>query len=391
MPLSAVLALALAGPGLAADPAASTAPAVGAFDGERLGRGGLALPALAGLRTPDGKIDFCAPQLLAADGLPRGAFSLEPSLTCAAPQGADALSRFVALASPGGEAGGFASRGLRRELAARARSDDFRKRLRRFYGAVREADKRAEPKPGWAWPAALEAAGGEPATALRLAAFCGRDEAEAPELPEPRAPAEARSALASFKETLQRYLDAAGGEDDKSWARQLLGAAREEDFSDKLESVCPPPASFFHAVDGLGAGVKGPPRRGYAGALLACELAGLGAGAALAERAAANAAWVDRLLRINAEAAMPPEARPFSGGLLGDLAPARTDAFALLAAWDADAPFPGPHRPPRPAGWTPERYAAAAAKLDRLGRDWRGAVDDYAAGARFGARVCGKR
>ena len=403
MRLKALLALALAaGPAAAraAQPPASTAAAVGVFDGEALNR--------ARLASPDGKtLNFCSKEVVAAAGLPLGSFAAEPGVSCTLPKGGDPVSDFLNLSAPGEEGGAFARRGVKALLASKAGDPKFRARLRNFYGRVEAFEHTfAPPAPGWAWKPALEAADADPVLAVRLAAYCGRDDADQLALHEPRPKDQARSAFEAAQDRLKMIIGQADGgktlidplarsrealaANDIAAAREILPALREQDFAQTTERLCPPPGSVYYKTDGLGAGRAGPaaPRRAYTGALLACELLEGGASPELAERLPANGAWIDRLLRINGETQAAPAARAFDGGALGDLAPARADAFHLLAAWDPAAPFPGPHVPPKPEDWSPARFEAARAKLDALAQEWRRAVDDYAAGARFGARAC---
>lgn len=400
-----LLVLALSGLG-AGTAAAQSSGTVRLFDGARPHSGvAAATPqspwgALSRLGGPDGTLNLCDSALLGSPAVPRELFAVDARLACR-PAGNGA--GFTQLAGPGEPGGAFAGRGLRVLMEEAALKDaGFRDKVRSFYARVRVAP--APPKPGWAWKLALEEAGGDARLAMRLAAFCGHDDAEPGELRSPRSPAEARLAKESELERLARRISSRAGaapSDPLAWSdedlkandiaadRDRRAAIEGDDLSESREGICPAPGSAYYKSDGLGAGVKpsAEHRRVYAGAALACEAARAGASPAFAANAPANAAWIDRLLRLSRESA--EGGRSSDGGKLGELAPSRADALALLALWDPEQGFPGGAGPARPKDWTQPRYAAAMKTLRGLGREWAAGVEEHAAGARFGARACG--
>ncbi|MDX6770648.1 MAG: hypothetical protein SF051_14025 [Elusimicrobiota bacterium] len=405
-----VLALAVTGAGTAAAQSVSTVSAR-LFDGGVERRGAVAATPtspwgpLARLAGPDGSLNLCDPALLATPAAPRGLFAIDDRLACRAPAGGPAAA-FVALSAPGEPGGAFAGRGLRALLEdAALKNAGFRDLVRRYYERARVAP--AAPKPGWAWKLALETAGGDPALAMRLTAFCGHDDATPGELRTPRSPAEARLARETESERLARRLAGRAGaspSDPLAWsaedlAANDLAAARDrraaldsDDHTETREGICPAPGAAYYRTDGLGAGVKADAehRRVYAGAALACELTRGGAKPVFAANAPPNGAWVDRLIRVARESRDLATKPASDGGRLGELSPSRADAFALLAAWDPEQGFPGPKPPAAPDGWSKARYDAAVKALRAMGAEWTRGVEETAAGARFGARVCAR-
>jgi hypothetical protein len=405
-PLVPAAALVWALAGTAAAQSVSTASGR-AFDGSRAHAGTAGASAhspwgaLGKLQGADGTLNLCDPALLGSHAVPRELFAVDGRFACR-PKGGGAGAAFAALAAPGEAGGAFAGRGLRSLLEDAAVKDAaFRERVRAYYERVRVAP--APPKPGWAWKLALEEAGGDARLAMRLAAFCGHDDAQPGELRTPRSPAEARLARESESERLARRLSARAGAaptDPLAWSAEDLAAndlaadrdrraaLDDDDLSETREGICPAPASAFYRSDALGAGVKASAehRRVFAGAALACEALRGGSTPGFARNAPPNGAWVDRLLRVAAEAGAG--ARSSDGGALGELQPSRADALVLLAAWDPEQGFPGGKAPARPAGWAKARYDAALRALRALGREWTSGVAEHAAGASFGARVC---
>lgn len=283
------------------------------------------------------------------------------------------------LAADGCEEHGRGKAGLGRWLGARAAaSPAFRARLESFYAMVRERERYGPGRrpnesdgagrgpardlpPGWLWTLALESAGSVPREAMRLIAHCGYDDAGA------RDPICPPSTSVLF---LPRSLDAA----------------------DPGPSPSPEPARMH---------------RYYAGALYGCELAAAGASGEEAAGIALDGAWARGRLCRDRDAAFygsarrrllarfPRERRKDESEELflqrtlrrelarkdgpGEWLPlAELDAYELMKGGAI------------PGSWSPARAAAAKRRREELDADAERSNRQHAAGARFGARVCGK-